>query len=199
MKKWIAAVWLLFLLAVISGFFWYNQLVYLLPTPVPSDYKAVKNGKVISLPGELDFKNGKPVFLHFFNPDCPCSRFNINHFKSLVKTYQGKVNFAVVLMTAKPYTAAEIRKRFELSLPIIVSDTSLAAATGVYSTPQAVIIGSGSELYFRGNYNKTRYCTDEKSSYAKIALDGLLNHRSLIQFDQLALKAYGCTLPNCNN
>lgn len=199
MKKWIAAVWLLFLLAVISGFFWYNQLVYLLPTPVPSDYKAVKNGKVISLPGELDFKNGKPVFLHFFNPDCPCSRFNINHFKSLVKTYQGKVNFAVVLMTAKPYTAAEIRKRFELSLPIIVSDTSLAAATGVYSTPQAVIIGSDSELYFRGNYNKTRYCTDEKSSYAKIALDGLLNHRSLIQFDQLALKAYGCTLPNCNN
>lgn len=198
MKKWIASIWLLFLMAIIFGFFWYNQLVYTLPTPIPKGYTTVKNGKVISLKNELNFRNQKPVFLHFFNPDCPCSRFNINHFKSLVKAYHNQVNFAIVLMTDKPYTAAEIQKRFDIDIPV-VSDSTLATQSGVYSTPQAVILNADRKLYYRGNYNKTRYCTDEKSSYAKLALNGLLNHSSLIQFDQSALTAYGCKLPNCKN
>lgn len=198
MKKWIAAIWLLFLMAIIFGFFWYNQLVYILPTPIPQGYTTVKNGKYIPLKNELNFRNRKPVFLHFFNPDCPCSRFNINHFKSLVKAYHSQVNFAIVLMTDKPYTAAEIQKRFNVNIPVI-SDSTLAIQSGVYSTPQAVILNADRKLYYRGNYNKTRYCTDEKSSYAKLALNGLLNHTSLIQFDQSALTAYGCTLPNCKN
>lgn len=196
MKKWIAAIWLLFLMTIIFGFFWYKQLVYTLPTPVPAGYQTVKNGKFIALSHALNFQNKKPVFLHFFNPDCPCSRFNIDHFKSLVKAYHNQVNFAIVLMTDKSYSAAEIQKRFSVDIPV-VSDSTLATQSGVYSTPQAVILNADRKLYYRGNYNKTRYCTDEKSSYAKLALNGLLNQTSLIQFDQSALRAYGCTLPNC--
>jgi hypothetical protein len=198
MKKWIAALWLLFLATIVSGFFWYNQLIYILPTPVPEGYHGVKNGHVITIGKELKFNNNKPVFLHFFNPDCPCSRFNISHFKSLVKTYGANVNFAIVLMTDKPYTASEMRKRFNIDVPVI-RDSSLALATGVYSTPQAVILQGNRKLYYRGNYNKTRYCTDEKTSYAKIALDNLLADHKSFQFDRLALQAYGCTLPNCKN
>lgn len=197
MKKWIAAAWLLFLMIIIFGFFWYNQLKYTLPTPIPSGYQTVKSGKVILLKNELNFNNKRPVFLHFFNPDCPCSRFNIEHFKSLVKSYHNKVNFAIVLMTDKQYTEVQIQERYNINIPV-VSDTTIATQSGVYSTPQAVILDADRKLYYRGNYNKTRYCTDEKSSYAKLALNGLLNHTSLIQFDQSALTAYGCTLPNCN-
>lgn len=197
MKKWIAALWLLFLTTIIFSFFWYNQLVYALPTPVPSGYHAVKNGQEILLNDQLNFKNNKPVFLHFFNPDCPCSRFNIKHFKSLVEHYQGRVNFAIVLMADKSYTPAEITDRFKIDVPVL-QDSALAKATGVYSTPQAVILQPNHHLYYRGNYNKTRYCTDEKSSYAKLALEDLLHDRSPFQFDRLALQAYGCTLPNCS-
>ncbi|CAM4019447.1 hypothetical protein SAMN06265348_101234 [Pedobacter westerhofensis] len=198
MKKWLAIAWLTTLLAIILSFFWYNQLVYSLPTPIPAHYKTVHNGEKIRLGKGLHFDNHKPVFLHFFNPDCPCSRFNVAQFKTLVKTYHNQVNFAVVLMTAKPYTPAEIRDRFGIDVPI-VTDSTIASACGVYSTPQAVVLNAENELYYRGNYNKNRYCTDEKSSYAKIAVMGILHKKTALRLDQFALKAYGCTLPNCNN
>jgi len=198
MKKWIATAWLTLLLGIIFGLFWYNQLRYSLPTPIPSDYKAVHQGKKILLRDDLQFNNDKPVFLHFFNPDCPCSRFNIDQFKSLVKTYRSQVNFAVVLMTAKPYTAAEIQKRFDITVPI-VADSTVAASCGVYSTPQAVVLSAEKKLYYRGNYNKSRYCTDQKTSYANIALMNILHKKTTLRLDQYALKAYGCTLPNCVN
>jgi hypothetical protein len=198
MKKWIATVWLTVLMAIIFSFFWYNQLVYSLPTPVPANYKAVRIGQKIRLNGKLAFSNHKPVFLHFFNPDCPCSRFNMEQFKSLVKTYQQQVNFALVLMSAKPYTEEEIQNKFGLSIPVL-ADSTLAAACGVYSTPQAVVLNPEQELYYRGNYNKSRYCTDARTSYANIALMGILHKKTALHLDLYALKAYGCTLPNCVN
>lgn len=198
MKKWIAAIWLTLLTAVILGFFWYNQLVYSLPTPVPKDYHQIGIGQQIALNNKLNFRNGRPVFLHFFNPDCPCSRFNIDHFKSLIKSHKSDVNFAVILMTNKAYTAQEIQKKFGLDIPVI-SDKNIAKQCGVYSTPQAVLITGDHELYYRGNYNKNRYCTDLQTSYAKMSLEDLLHKKSSSQSDLLAIKAYGCSLPDCTS
>lgn len=198
MKKWIATVWLTLLMVIIFSFFWYNQLVYSLPTPIPSSYKVVHTGQKINLPKALDFKNNKPVFLHFFNPDCPCSRFNIDHFKSLVRTYHNRVNFAVVLMTDQKNTEEKVKERFGITVPV-VTDSAVAVLCGVYSTPQAVVLNADRQLYYRGNYNKTRYCTDTKTSYALIALNGVFDKKELLNIDELALKAYGCKLPNCTN
>ena len=195
MKKWLASIWLTFLMIVVITFFWYNQYVYSLPTPIPSNYHSVKTGKKILL-NKIQFRNNKPVFLHFFNPECPCSRFNVDQFKSLVKTYQDQVNFAVILMSAKAYTQAEIQSRFGIDVPVYV-DTALATSCGVYSTPQAVVLKEDQTLYYRGNYNKSRYCTDMKTNYAKIAIEGAVEHRALSELDKYAFKAYGCTLPNC--
>jgi hypothetical protein len=94
------------------------------------------------------------------------------------------------------YSAKQIRDKFDLNLPVIF-DASLAASCGVYSTPQAVLLNKYHVLYYRGNYNSSRYCTDEKTSYAKIALEGLLHNHEKIFFNQLALRAYGCQLPQC--
>jgi hypothetical protein len=140
----------------------------------------------------------KPVFLHFFNPDCPCSRFNMPHFAALVKLYDQQVDFAIVLMTNKKYTPEQIRDKFGLPHPVpVLSDSALAVVCGVYSTPQAVIIDADQKLFYRGNYNRSRYCNDEKSSYAKMALEGLLHNDLTQNFGPLALKAYGCQLPTC--
>ncbi|MCX2481430.1 redoxin domain-containing protein [Pedobacter sp. MC2016-15] len=198
MRKWIAVTWLILLAGIIFAFFWHNQLKYSLPTPIPADYKSVQNGKKIMLRQKLQFNNDKPVFLHFFNPDCPCSRFNIDQFKSLVKTYRSQVNFAVVLMTDKPYTSSDIQNKFGITVPI-VADSTIAMSCGVYSTPQAVVLTAEKKLYYRGNYNKSRYCTDKKTSYANIALMNILHKNTTLRLDQYALKAYGCTLPNCVN
>jgi len=195
-KKLIVVTWLMLLLSAIGALFWYNEWVYHLPTPVPLNYKPVNQGHEIKLPDALGHYQNKPLFLHFFNPDCPCSRFNISNFKSLVKQYGSHLNFVIIVMNNKFYTAKAIQDKFDLNVPVLF-DASIATSCGVYSTPQAVLLDSQHKLYYRGNYNSSRYCTDEKTSYAKIAISGLLNNHTKLVFSQLALKAYGCRLPNC--
>src|SRR5438105_13071297 len=152
MKKWIIIPLLTLLFTAIGLIFWFSELRYSLPTPVPQNYHAVKQGEYIEMAGKLPVTAGKPVFLHFFNPDCPCSRFNIPHFKSLVKQYGDKINFAVVVLSKdKNYTAEEIQEKFGLNVPVFF-DKSIADNCGVYSTPQAVILNDSYKLYFRGNY-----------------------------------------------
>jgi hypothetical protein len=196
MKKIILGAWLAVILGVISVLFWYSDWQYRLPTPVPEGYKAVASGIKINFQGDMKRENGKPLFLHFFNPICPCSKFNFQHFKSLVNKYEDEVNFAIVVMSNKKYTTEEIQDRYGISIPVFF-DTAIAAACGVYSTPQAAIIDKDDHLYYRGNYNSTRYCTDKKTEYARIALDALLSNNQ-IEFAPAALTAYGCTLPKCS-
>jgi hypothetical protein len=198
MKKALVMTWLLLLLLAVGALFWYNDWVYQLPTPVPQNYQPVKPGKVIKLSKALQAYHNKPVFLHFFNPDCPCSRFNMAHFKSLVHQYGNQVNFVIVVMSAKPFTVEAIQDKFDTRLPVLF-DPSLAVSCGVYSTPQAVLLDGQHRLYYRGNYNSSRYCTDEKTSYAKIALTGFVHNQTQLTFSQLALTSYGCRLPDCKN
>ena len=197
MRKILVASWLLTLFSGIIYLFWYHEWKYALPTPVPQNYQSVKTGEHIDIAGKVKCEKNKPVFIHFFNPDCPCSRFNIPHFNSLVKKYGNQIIFSVVVINkSKEFTAEEIKNRFDLSVPVSF-DTTIASACGVYSTPQAVILDTAQRLYYRGNYNKTRYCTDKNSNYAQMAIDSLLNHDLQQVFNQYALQAYGCSLPTC--
>ena len=193
MRKWFVILWLSFILSGIAGLFWRLQWVYSLPTPVPVNYKPVKLGEPIDVGWK---RETKPLFLHFFNPDCPCSRFNIPHFNSLVKLYGDKVDFAIVPMSSRAVTIKEIQDRFDLDIPVLL-DTAIARLCGVYSTPQAAIIDVHQILHYRGNYNKSRYCSDKRTEYAKIGLAGLLRSDATMVFDPIALKAYGCRLPLC--
>ena len=199
MKRGIVLAWLAFLASCIAFLFWRNEWKYSLPTPVPTNYQEVARGATISLPAVLaSAGTSRPRLLHFFNPDCPCSRFNMPYFKNLVTQYGLKADFAVILMTAKPYTDQQVRERFGIPNTVtILKDSALAARCGVYSTPQAVILDKDDKLYYRGNYNRARYCNDKKTNYAEIALQGLLQNKLLTNFSPLALKAYGCTLPTC--
>ena len=198
MRKLLLMTWLMLVFSAVGVLFWYNEWVYHLPTPIPKNYKAISQGKIIKLNGTLAVDHTRPLFLHFFNPDCPCSRFNITNFKSLVSRYGHRVKFVVVVMNNKSYTAREIQDKFDLDIPVLF-DASIATACGVYSTPQVALLDQDHKLYYRGNYNSSRYCTDEKTNYAKIAIEGLLHDHEKIIFNQLALRAYGCRLPNCAN
>lgn len=140
---------------------------------------------------------GKPLFLHFFNPRCPCSRFNLDHVRDLTKRYGGRVRFVAVVQSGDPlHTAVDPRT---LGLPMeMVSDKdgAIAHACGVYSTPQAVLLDSAGRLYYRGNYNNSRYCTVAASQYARIALDALLSGSPPPHLPVSATTAYGCPLPS---
>lgn len=195
--KIILTLWLTIIFGTISYLFWKSEYKYSLPTPIPVNYKPVAIGQHISLKGKLATASDKPLFLHFFNPDCPCSRFNIPHIEALVKKYGAKMKFAIVVIGKDAsYTEQEIQDKFDLTIPVLF-DKSIATSCGVFSTPQAVILDVNHKLYYRGNYNRSRYCADGKSNFAQMAIDSLLNENQNPSFDKIALKAYGCTLPNC--
>jgi thiol-disulfide isomerase/thioredoxin len=175
---------------------WYADWQYSLPTPIPKQYHPINTGSAIDLDGKLAIPRNKPVFIHFFNPDCPCSRFNIPYFKSLAKKYRDKISFAIVVMNNKDYGVKDIQNKFDTDIPVAF-DSSIAAACGVYSTPQAVLLDASRHLYYRGNYNRSRYCTDTRSEYAQMAIDSMLNNSYRPVFSAFALKAYGCQLPSC--
>jgi peroxiredoxin len=197
MKKFLAVATLTLTFTGICILFWYSDWKYSLPTPVPQNYHAVQNGEHIDLSGKFTAEKNAPVFLHFFNPDCPCSRFNIPHFKELSAAYSDKINFAVVVMTKdKSYTTASIQKKYGFAVPVLF-DSSLATACGVYSTPQAVLLTAADLLYYRGNYNRSRYCADKKSNYAQQAIEALLADKQQPVFAPYAFTAYGCSLPGC--
>jgi thiol-disulfide isomerase/thioredoxin len=195
-KKLLLTLWFSLLFGAILLLFWQNEYKYSLPTPIPKDHHDIAMGARIDL-GEKFFEKNKPVFIHFFNPDCPCSRFNVPHVAELIKKYGDKINFNIVVLNkVKDFTVEEIQNKFDAKIPVFF-DKAIADKCGVFSTPQAVLIDASQNLYYRGNYNKTRYCTNAESNYAQIAIDSLLNQNSKPSFDALALKAYGCSLPKC--
>jgi len=196
MKKMLVILWLFLLFSAVAGMFWYNDYVYHLPTPIPGNYRPVNNGTYIPLSGTFDDRHDKPVCLHFYNPSCPCSRFNIPLFRALVKEFGQQVDFAVVVVNGKNVTAKDIQDKLGVDIPVLF-DASLAATCGVYSTPQAVLLDTSHRLYYRGNYNQNRYCTDEKTSFAKLAITELLQGYTHPVFSPLALKAYGCQAISC--
>ncbi len=194
MKKFrvfLAASIFVMCLAIVSWLFWQQEIRYVLPTPIPKDYQVVFVDTRIDIGDTLSTRLVKPVFYHFFNTDCPCSRFNLDHFNDLKSTYSRYLDFYVVVEEGSDLTKA--REYFRGQTNIVEDrNKSYAIKCGVYSTPQAVIIDTNRKLYYRGNYNKARYCVDPKSNFAQMAVDSLLWGRSAPEFGPLASIAYGC-------
>jgi hypothetical protein len=197
--RYILSIIILFLCFVgIAGIFWHQEYRYSLPTPVPANYKAVLVGQPVSGHGFDAVLPEGPLFLHFYNPDCPCSRFNARYLKSLIRTYEDSVQLFIVVPSEKAKNKAQ--REFGADHQYFVDENGKLAATyGVYATPQAVLIDREEKLFYRGNYNKSRYCTKRATNYAELALIALLNNQSPPQFEFSATQSYGCELPNNEN
>ena len=181
----------------LSGFLlWKEEFRYSLPTPVPEDYDPQPVGACINLPEAPSLYSGEqPVFLHFFNPDCPCSRFNLKHFHEIHKKYRTEAHFQVIIPANAPI--AKARALLDESIPIVVDHNKRwAQSAGVFATPQAVVLEPGGRLFYRGNYNKARFCTIPGSNFGEISLKMLLEGHPAPTWGPLATTSYGCELDN---
>jgi AhpC/TSA family len=188
------------LLTLVIAVFWYQDWQYSLPTPRPETLKQPALGMVMSvaevLPGTAKRDPSRPLLLHFFNPGCPCSRFNLDHIRELTRTYGDRVNIVAVLEEDSTEKLTDGFRKLGLPIEAVVdSNRTLATALGVYSTPQAAILDARGTLIYRGNYNSSRYCVDRRTEYARIALDALLALRPQPALEPAAFIAYGCRLP----
>jgi hypothetical protein len=175
----------------IGIFFWKQEIKYQLPTPIPVSYVPVQIGSTIPLP--RSFQSGSSYFLHFYNPDCPCSRFNARHLKSLIRNYKDSVRIVVVVSSEVNKQKAQKELGEDLTMWIDEKE-ELAKSCGVYSTPQAAIVNKDGHLFYRGNYNRSRYCTTRASNFAELSLIALLNNQPPPAFGLLSTQSYGCEL-----
>jgi hypothetical protein len=179
--------------------FWPQDWQYSLPTPRPRDLHQPAIGERVALDRKVSITQigNTPVFLHFFNPACPCSNFNLDHVRDLIRKYGRRVRFVAVLQGDED--EEHLQQTFRnLDLGIdSVTDVSgaIAGSIGIYSTPQAVLIDRDGRLFYRGNYNYSRYCTLPETEYARIALDAMLAGEPPKLVPAAASVAYGCPLP----
>jgi hypothetical protein len=203
MKIVIAILLTLFVLSGIGLIFWEQEWKFSKPTPVPETYSKVMSGDSVSIDllSTLDVDSNQQVFIHFYNFDCPCSRFNINEFHNLVIQYESDVKFIAILETIgkNKQEIQSFREKYDLGIDIKLDlDGSIAKELGVYSTPQAVLI-KNQQIYFSGNYNKARFCTTQNTKFASLALNAMVNDKEPPIFPELATIAYGCELPANGN
>lgn len=195
------------LLTVIGIVFWVQDGRYSLPTPRPPSLRELPPGTAVVLPAGVDWQAGdrRPLLLHFFNPDCPCSRFNAEHVRALRTRFGAQIHFVAVVQILEDQDDARRRdglaaaeRLFGSGLEAVMDDGGkIAAACGVYSTPQAVILAPGSPrtLLFRGNYNASRYCADPRTEFVRKALEAIVGRQPLPPESRAAMIAYGCELP----
>lgn len=167
--------------------FWQQELKYQLPTPKPALHVDVPPGAPVNrslLPA------GSAYFLHFYNPDCPCSRFNARHIHSLIRQFSDSVSMYIIVASQSDVDKAQ--REFGDEKILVDENNEIARACGVYATPQAVIIDHAGKLYYRGNYNRSRYCTAKASNFAELSLVALLNRQPSPVFGLMATQAYGC-------
>ncbi|WP_422359859.1 hypothetical protein [Reichenbachiella sp.] len=187
------ALFLVATFATIGYLFWKQEVQYTLPTPIPKDYSLVYVNQEVHLNNYYNQTVAIPTLYHFFNPECPCSRFNLKHYNSLKRKYSDSIRFIVVI---PEFADIDLVKDYFDGDTNVIRDLNRALANelGVYSTPQAAIINRESKLYYRGNYNKARYCTDPGSNFTQMAIDSLLAGASPPAFGLLSTVSYGCGL-----
>jgi hypothetical protein len=165
---------------------------YALPTVLPHNYREVPVGTDLQLSVTNRELPSGAAFLHFYNPDCPCSRFNAAHLRQLIRSYQDSV--PVIIVVPSEAAAKKAKREFGNDQQYVTDiDNRIANSCGVYSTPQAVLVDATGALFYRGNYNRSRYCTSNATNFAELALVAMLNHQPPPVFIEEATTAYGCT------
>ena len=188
-------------LASIGFSLWRADWRYSLPTPRPRELvqpDSVEPALLARLRAAAGSSApAEPLLVHFGNPDCPCTRFNREHVLELAQACRGFAAQLALTELPEGAPAGSVTFDADLRLPALAeNDGQIARALGVYSTPQAVLIDGLGRIYYRGNYNESRYCRRPDSAYVALALAALRAGRACPSFPPEALRSYGCELPN---
>lgn len=187
------------LFVVIGYAFWRADWQYSVPTQRPEGLIQPPLGRPLALPAQLSAmrRDNRPMVIHFVSAKCPCTEFNLDHLRKLQQRFDGVADFVAVLETNSKEEAAKSEfESMHLRMPVVYDrQGEMSTALGVYGTPQAAILDRRGRLFYRGNYNRSRYCAEESSEYVRIALTALAGDNPLPSLPEKATITYGCPLP----
>ena len=191
-RGWLAVPLGLALVAWIGGAFWYWDWRYARPAPVPAGWTPGPDrfapGWDADLPGR---DPGLPAVVHIMGDGCPCSRFASEEAREL--THVGGAQHFAVFTGVESGDTPTIGGFLGESISGAKADR-LARELGVYAAPQAVIVAADGHIVYRGNYNRSRYCRDPESAFARRALEALVAGRPVPEFPPEAATPFGCPL-----
>jgi len=207
-KNWFVSILVVgWLIATVFAFWWFQ-----FKNIKTFDIDAVANQTVFFESGELgsrlenlieaETKKGKKSgfisVIHFWNPDCPCSKFNEVHVNKIISDYRDKNVALTVVVSGKN---AEQRKEHSLlakqvfnlaAVKDIRSDWPMEK--GPPSSPAAAIMNKQGKLVYFGPYSLGARCSPDKGGFVEKVLDRLSDDQ-LSQKKQLNTLAVGCFCP----
>lgn len=197
-RRWLAGALIGAWVAVTVTAFWHYEFQFLLPVSKPAEAKVLRAGTpspvstLRTLDGaQVEVGRGTPTVLHFWSPDCPCSRFNEPAVKQLAAENPG-VRVLVVIETAdlSPSLAKRVRERFPFPA-VHDADGAIAKAFGAYATPAASLIDAEGKVQYVGTYMATAMCSSNQTDAVQVALKAMMTGKNAPE----GTPAYGCALP----
>jgi hypothetical protein len=123
------------------------------------------------------------IVVHYYDPKCPCTRFNNEHVLELITTYQAK---GVHFMVKVPDEAA---KRSAQGVFGDVEVQVISASSAPSASPAALVVDAQGLPVYVGPYSPGAVCTSKSGDFVGLALDDMLSGKD---FKQTVNLANGC-------
>jgi hypothetical protein len=183
--------WLLvatWLLGVVFAFWWFELRWY---QQVTFEYHDAVFDSRTMMPDATMGASIKPdavaKVIHYFDPECPCTRFNTEHVLELMERYQASgVKFEVRV----PNTAGLEKALKIFSAPVQIVEYAAAPV----ASPAALVLDSAGLVHYIGPYSPGAVCSTRSGDFVSIVLDDLLEGRPALQDVNLARGCF-CSWP----
>jgi hypothetical protein len=175
-RVWMLAVPLVVLWSAGTAYaFWYFELADLRPFAVDDSGSPVAfDAAPLRSEVQRMARSGAPATLvHFWDPACPCSRFNVPHVRELVAAYRDQgVRFVAVVSPGaaadKKELAARAAALFGAEFEIAVADGSLA---NIPASPAAMVVDGHGRLAYLGPYGLGAACGAGSERFVERAME----------------------------
>ena len=207
-KNWFAGILVtVWIVSTVFAFWWFQYR-----NIQAFDTNAVNNQTVFFESGELGQRLEKLVkadysldkktpisVIHFWNPDCPCNRFNEVHVKKIISDYADKnVKFTVVVggsSKEERHQRQVLAKQVFNHIAVKEIRSDWPMHKGPPSSPAVGVINGQGELVYFGPYSLGARCAPDKGQFVESVLDGLHARKKSSDKKQLNTLAVGCFCP----
>ena len=207
-KAWIATLLFGLWVAFTVTAFWYFQARNLRPfdtTATSNESVFVAETHTLKIQDSLDKLTGNanesnvPTVFNFWDPDCPCTRFNEAHVRDIMNAYQQQgIRFVIVPRyeneTDKERTLLLARKTFGANA-LVTTDDQMTLQQAVPSSPAVAVTDASGRLAYFGPYSVGAFCGPTGGAFVEKTLDSLLLNTNPRTLNTVA---FGCFCPWSN-
>ncbi len=133
----------------------------------------------------------RPVVLHFWDPDCACSRFNNRHVRELIATYEPKgFRFMIVPRTNSAEQEQALREKAKREFGAVEVVFIQDAQLDIPSSPAVLVLNRGLNLTYFGPYSNSAICSARTGRLVEAILDDIVQGRE--PAPKVSTLAHGC-------